>query len=479
MSRRKGEDMQIRNNLADIPVDRLYPHPDNPRKDLGDISELAESVKKNGIMQNLTVIPIDALTKSPEEQSDAHNISTMLSDFHVLIGHRRLAAAKEAGISKVPCKVISHISRNDQIAIMLEENIQRNDLTIYEQAQSFQLMLDLGETEDTLAEKTGFSKQTIKHRVELAKLDKDIFKEKSEDEGFQMTLKDMYMLEQIEDIEARNEVLKRCENSGQLQWKAANKIKEIEKERNKETIIKMLEEKGVKPAPERYQNERYSNKWNTVKDYLISEPPKIIRLPKSDEPYYFAISFNYIDVVQKVKKVKKELTEQEKKKKARDAAKKELNGINKKLDDDIREFVIGITDGKYTIPKVYESQLIKEVWGILIQFGYCSISISDMMCYISGKYLFDMTQEEKDQYREKIDKLTMLQQMIVCMARDLKNNCEIVTYDCICKENESKQYQDAVSILEGLGFSIDDTERKLIDGTHELYAKDGDTDETA
>lgn len=44
---------------------------------------------------------------------------------------------------------------------MLEENMQRNDLTIYEQAQGFQMMLDLGETAETIAEKTGFSTSTI------------------------------------------------------------------------------------------------------------------------------------------------------------------------------------------------------------------------------------------------------------------------------------------------------------------------------
>ena len=40
-----------------IPIDMLRPHPDNPRKDLGDLTELAESIKARGVMQNLTVIP--------------------------------------------------------------------------------------------------------------------------------------------------------------------------------------------------------------------------------------------------------------------------------------------------------------------------------------------------------------------------------------------------------------------------------------
>lgn len=42
-----------------LPVDRLHPHPDNPRKDLGDLSELADSIKANGIFQNLTVVVDD------------------------------------------------------------------------------------------------------------------------------------------------------------------------------------------------------------------------------------------------------------------------------------------------------------------------------------------------------------------------------------------------------------------------------------
>lgn len=43
--------------IISISVEKIYQHPDNPRKDLGDLSELAESIKKKGVMQNLTVIP--------------------------------------------------------------------------------------------------------------------------------------------------------------------------------------------------------------------------------------------------------------------------------------------------------------------------------------------------------------------------------------------------------------------------------------
>ena len=48
--------------LQYIEVGNLFPHPDNPRKEIGDVSELAESIKQNGIFQNLTVVPGHAVS---------------------------------------------------------------------------------------------------------------------------------------------------------------------------------------------------------------------------------------------------------------------------------------------------------------------------------------------------------------------------------------------------------------------------------
>lgn len=97
--------------VVKIRVENIYPHPDNPRKDLGDVTELAESMKKHGVMQNLTVIPASALTADPEDQPDADKVS-VISDFHALIGHRRLEAAKLAGLVEVPCQIRGWTKQN-------------------------------------------------------------------------------------------------------------------------------------------------------------------------------------------------------------------------------------------------------------------------------------------------------------------------------------------------------------------------------
>ena len=108
-----------------------------------------------------------------------------------LIGHRRCAGAKLAGVKEVPCIIKEGLSKNEQILIMLEENMQRSDLTVFEQAQSFQMMLDLGETETSIAEKTGFSKTTVRHRLNIAKLNQKELQKKENDDSFQLTIKDL------------------------------------------------------------------------------------------------------------------------------------------------------------------------------------------------------------------------------------------------------------------------------------------------
>ena len=84
------------------------------------------------------------------------------------------------------------------------ENIQRSDLTLYEQAQGFQMMLDLGDSIDEIARKSGFSQTTVRRRVKLLELDQEKFKA-SVSRG--ANLMDYMDLDKIEDPELKNEVL--------------------------------------------------------------------------------------------------------------------------------------------------------------------------------------------------------------------------------------------------------------------------------
>ena len=171
--------------LVMLPVKEIQPHPNNPRKDLGDLSELTESIKKNGIMQNLTVVKNEG------------------GGYTVIIGHRRLAAAKAAGVEKVPCAV-AELDEGEQLATMLLENMQRQDLTVYEQAEGIQLLLDMDFSVTDIAQKTGFSESTVRRRTKLLELDRVKFKES---QARQVSLKDYEQLFEIEDKGIQNELL--------------------------------------------------------------------------------------------------------------------------------------------------------------------------------------------------------------------------------------------------------------------------------
>lgn len=216
--------MERKPTLTTIAIEKLHPHPDNPRKVLGDIDELADSIKANGILQNLTVVPMN----------------DDWTEFTVIIGHRRLAAAKQAGLTELPCAVVE-MTEKEQLSTMLTENMQRSDLTVYEEAKGCQLLLDLGDTVAEVSKKTGFSETKIRRRVKLCELDEEAFKES---QIRQPTLQDYDRLNQIKDIEVRNELLKSIgtNNFDNLLYSA---VKKQETEEEKEKIEKLCLEHGM------------------------------------------------------------------------------------------------------------------------------------------------------------------------------------------------------------------------------------------
>lgn len=185
--------------MADMPIEWIHPHPKNPREQLTDIEELVQSVKAHGIMQNLTVVP------------DCKEEAGMKPSYTVIIGHRRLEAAKRAGLEKVPVTIARNLTEQDIQQIMLVENMQRKDLTPLEEAKGIQMCLDLGIPETVLAEKTGFSKATIKSRRVLLK-----FSEENVRTAFigGATIQDFIDLDKIEDPEIRNRLLKNSIGTG-------------------------------------------------------------------------------------------------------------------------------------------------------------------------------------------------------------------------------------------------------------------------
>lgn len=175
-------------DIQQIPVGDLRPNPDNPRKQVGDVTELAQSIRQQGIRQNLLVTPMREAT-GPNESRIVYRI---------VIGHRRWTAAKQAGLETVPC-AIAELTPREERELMLVENTQRTDLTPMEEADGYQGLLDLGSSVKDMAERTGRSQTFVRGRLRIASIPTPI---RQQDQFAQLDLLELEALADLNDSPA-------------------------------------------------------------------------------------------------------------------------------------------------------------------------------------------------------------------------------------------------------------------------------------
>ncbi len=138
-----------------IDIRRVEPNPHQPRKHFGDLSEMVASVKEKGILE-----PI--LVRSHEGR------------YQIIAGERRYQAAKLAGIQKVPCVEVD-VDNRGMLEISLIENLQRKDLTAFEEAAAIQRLSDqFRYTHEEIARKLGKSRTVITEILSLNRMPEEI-----------------------------------------------------------------------------------------------------------------------------------------------------------------------------------------------------------------------------------------------------------------------------------------------------------------
>ncbi|MEO8362242.1 MAG: ParB/RepB/Spo0J family partition protein [Vicinamibacteria bacterium] len=132
-----------------IPIEDIDPNPNQPRQNVGDLSELVASVKEKGVLEPILVRRKD-------------------SRYEIVAGERRYRAAVEAGLPEMPC-VIKDLSDPEVMEIALIENLQRKDLTAFEEADGLRVLAEThGYTHEMMAEKLGKSRTTVTETLTLA-----------------------------------------------------------------------------------------------------------------------------------------------------------------------------------------------------------------------------------------------------------------------------------------------------------------------
>ena len=432
--------------LVMLPVDKLYPHPDNPRKKLGDLSELADSIKAKGIMQNLTVVP----------RVDHPGTYT------IIIGHRRHAAAKKAGLSEVPC-VIVEMSEQEQIATMLLENIQRSDLTAYEQAKGFQMMMDFGDSVSTIVEKTGFSESTVRRRLKMAELDDETLEKVS---GRQLSLGDFDKLSEIEDIDVRNKVLA---DIGTANFN--NSLKSaVDKQKLAATVKEMKEAFCAAGLYEitsaDYSKHSYQGTATGTKDI-----EKSIEVAKSRgavgyyysyrDTFYFMSKKEAVDGQKTEAQLEREKAERERKERCN-----LLKSTFERLYQLRREFIDNYTLKQATINlnKISAYMLVCGINGDL----WDEIPKEELEKLLFGR---ETTVSSYEEMCEEVEPSAAAKSILVAVWL-LTDSDDLDCHDYYGRYDGDEKLEMIYEFLEFIGYEMSDEERELLDGTSELYLKE-------
>ncbi len=452
--------MEKNNQIVMLSVDSLRDHPDNPRKDLGDLTELSDSIKVNGIFQNLTVVPTEETGGSVEDKP-----------YTIIIGHRRTAAAKKAGVKELPC-VIAHMSKEEQLSTMLSENLQRNDLTVYEQARTFaQLKFDFGMSDAEIAKKSGFSKATVKSRLEIAKLDGDKIKE-AEENGVQISLEDLKKLEKIKNVETRNEILDEI-GGYNFDWKLRRAEDKEQSERLLKILMPVLSTFAVKSdGGYEYGRSDYAiirNKSEAIG--FVSPSAEELK----DNKFLYSAVGGTVHVYKEPKAVKKEKSEEERKAKEAKAKKAECRKNLEELFKTAWTCRCNFILSAENVEKIYE-RIDEFVVKCALNRDFLNLNVLEV-----GIGTADMNEEydkcsknytamENCLNKTAPSKMKTVSVVYGMTGDSIKNNC--FNYSGTYTSYDGERLKRLYGMLEEFGYKISADERALIDGTHSAYYRE-------
>lgn len=190
--------------VENLDLDLIAPHPRNPRRDLGDLTELVASIKTDGIRNPIHVIDGDR----------------SIGRYIVIAGHRRRAAALAAGLTSIPA-IIRHDVTTDAAALveMAVENLLRADLTPIEEATLFEQLQLAGLKAPAIAKKTGRKRTTVDARLQLLTLPETT---RDAIHGAQLSLDDAAALAEFADDPELAERLAASAGTSHFRWAVEN-----------------------------------------------------------------------------------------------------------------------------------------------------------------------------------------------------------------------------------------------------------------
>lgn len=145
-----------------VPLSTIEPDANQPRSSMGDLDELVASIREKGVLEPILVRP------RPESEDGLDAPAGVL--YRIISGERRFRAAQEAGLYEVPV-IEMDVSDQEALEIALIENLQRKDLTPFEEAEGYRLLAEIhGYTHEEISSSVGKSRTVVTESLSLLQM---------------------------------------------------------------------------------------------------------------------------------------------------------------------------------------------------------------------------------------------------------------------------------------------------------------------
>lgn len=155
---------------AVLPLALLASHPRNPRSDLGDLTEITASIAAHGVYEPLVVVTAAAYTAAADQDGDSLRPDGDRWTHVIVMGHRRAAAARAAGLAEVPAVIRDDLAGAPALAAMVAENMHRAGLEPLAEAGAMGELARLGWSQRAIASEIGCSQAHVSKRLTLLDL---------------------------------------------------------------------------------------------------------------------------------------------------------------------------------------------------------------------------------------------------------------------------------------------------------------------
>jgi ParB family chromosome partitioning protein len=146
-----------------LPLAALTPNPEQPRTAMGNLEELVRSIADKGVLEPILVRGL------AEDEAAPRGV-----EFLIISGERRYQAARRAGLTEVPA-IVMEVGQDEALEIALIENLQRKDLTPFEEAEGYRALREVhGYTHEEVSHAVGKSRSSVTESLALLKLSGEV-----------------------------------------------------------------------------------------------------------------------------------------------------------------------------------------------------------------------------------------------------------------------------------------------------------------